>query len=123
MNRARSSGIDEAVAEPVVNAELCEPAASPDPMCKNRIRPAGQNCNRRATRWQPPAIRAAPQRYQCSQTYAKNLQQRGQGRGRAIQRQSAKKKWLRRNPIPTFAGENQGGTGNPDEALQGKSTT
>ncbi len=121
MNRARSSGIDEAVAESVVNTELCEPAASPDPMCKNRIRPAGQNCSGRATRSQPPAIGAAPQRYQCSQTYAKNLQQRGQGRGRAIERQSAEKKWLHCNPIPILAGENQGVTGNPDESLPGKS--
>src|SRR5258706_7387934 len=85
MNRARSPRIDESVTEPVVGAELREPAASPDPMRKKRVGPASQDRSRSATRPKPPAIRAAPQRDQRSHTYAGKLQQRGQRCVRVIE--------------------------------------
>src|SRR5882762_8537129 len=122
MNRARSPRIDEPVTEPVIDAELRKPAASPDPMRKKRVGPAGQDRGGSATRPKPPAIRAASQRDQRSQPHAENLQQRGQRCGRAIERHSAEKKWLRGNPIPTFAGQSEDVTRPPDEPLPSKST-
>src|SRR6267143_3092203 len=122
MNRARSPRIDEPVTEPVIGAELREPAASPHPMRKKRVGPASQDRSRSATRPKPPAIRAAPQRDQRSQPHAENLQQRGQRCGRAIKRHSAGKKWLRSNPIPTFSRPSEDVTRPPDEPLPGKST-
>src|SRR5882762_8536443 len=50
MNRARSRRIDESVTEPVIGAELREPAAPPDPMRKKRVGPASQNRGGSATR-------------------------------------------------------------------------
>src|ERR1700730_13861570 len=122
MDRAGSPGIDESVTESVVGAELREPATPPDPMRKKRIGHASQDRGGSATRPKAPAIRAAPQRNQCRQTYAENLQQRGQRCGRAIKRQTAKEKWLRCNPIPTFAGQSEDVPRSPDEPLPGKST-
>src|SRR5882762_11626583 len=122
MNRARSSRIDESVTEPVIGAELREPAASPHPMRKKRVGPASQNRGGSATRPKPPAIRAAPQRDQRSETHAENLQQRGQRCGRAIERHSAGKKRLRGYPIPTFAGQSEDVTRPPNKPLPGKST-
>src|SRR5882762_118278 len=103
MHRARSPRIDEPVTEPVIDAELREPAASPAPMRKKRVGPASQDRGGSATRPKPPAIRAAPQRDQRSQTHAENLQQRG-------------------NPIPTFAGQSEDVTRPPNKPLPGKST-
>src|SRR6266850_512451 len=122
MNRARSPRIDESVTEPVIGAELREPAAPPDPMRKKRVGPASQDRGGGATRPKPPAIRAAPQRDQRSQTHAENLQQRGQRCGRTIERHCAEKKWLRGNPIPTFSRQSEDVTRQPDEPLPGKST-
>ena len=42
MDGTGSSGIDESVTQSVVGAELREPTATPYPMRKKRIGPAGQ---------------------------------------------------------------------------------
>src|ERR1035441_6203165 len=104
LNTARSSCIQKAVPEAIIDSQLSEPPAAPNPVSEQRIGPSGQQSRGRAARTQSPAVGAAAQRDKCRQPDAQHLQQYGQRRWRAIERASSQKQRFRRDPVPRFPG-------------------
>ena len=92
LNRAAASGIDHPVAHGCIDSELREPAAAPDPMREEGIRPSSQKRRGSTGGRQSPAVQARAHRNQGSQSHTEDLQACGERNRGAIEFNPAKKK-------------------------------